>query len=175
MLQVYFCGVPLSYDELLWKYTSMGDLSFLESWIQSKNCKKRKRSPPVCMNDSEWTNEHTKEFQNCRIHTIKANLLFLFLFVLDRKKNMKMDSFLDCDCFRRLKSSLSTMKHKAIFSYFIFFSGGCRRLIYFFSLIETEKMTPHFLYQKCYCIDKANNGIQPFVSILIWDKIYKRI
>lgn len=91
--QVYFCTAPLSSAEVFWKYANTEDLSFLEPWIQSKNCKKRKCSPPVCMSDSEKTNEHTKEFQNCRIHTIKANLLFLFLFLLARKRIQRWTAF----------------------------------------------------------------------------------
>lgn len=75
------------------KFTSVRDLGFLEPWIQSKTCKERKRSPPVCKNDSERTNEHTKEFQNCRIHTIKANLLFLFLSLLDRNTKWRWTTF----------------------------------------------------------------------------------
>lgn len=92
-VQVCFCAGQLGYAELLWKYTSVREWSSLKSWILSKTCKKIKHSPPVCKNDSERTNEHTKEFQNCKIHTIKANLLFLFLFLLDWNRKWRWRDF----------------------------------------------------------------------------------
>lgn len=127
MAQVYFSAAPLSFAEVFWKYTNSEDLSILESWIQSKNCKKRKRSPPVCMNDSEKTNEHTKEFQNCRIHTIKANLLFLFLFLLARKRTQRWTSF------QIAIVSESFRAHCLLWNiqqYFLSLSGDCSRLIF---------------------------------------------
>jgi len=154
-MQIYFCAAQLSSAELLWKYTSIRDFSFLESWIQSKTCKKRKRSPPVCKNDSERTNEHTKEFQNCRIHTIKANLLFLFLFLLDRNRKWRWTAF-----------SIVLVSESLRSHYLLFLSKNSTRLIYLFLLVRTGKLSPYFMTTFSLSRDKANNRRQPFVSIL---------
>lgn len=116
-------------------YTNARDLSFLEPWIPSKTCKKRKRSPPVCKNDSERTNEHTKEFQNDRIPTIKANLLFLVYFLLDRNGKCRWTAFWT-EFFQTAQDLTACYE---ICQIFLFLSKDYRRKIYLFLLVKAKK------------------------------------